>query len=153
MNTAPKTLHCQSVKENLILFLEKELSGEIIQAMDHHLEFCEDCRAAHNQVQETLAVILKDRIIPCDPYFIPRLLAKQENIPLQPVFFRKLRPVYLTLAVIGGMAAGILAGNTLHQGFATGAEASRSHSLNLFAEEILISEITQTDLENILFFK
>ena len=77
-------------------------------------------KKSQEKVQETFDFIQKDRVIPDDPWFYSRLIARMEN-EAEKTFQRKLagsvilrlRPALAMMVVLIGIAGGVLLGRAL----------------------------------------
>ncbi len=117
-------------------------------------------KKSQDKVQETIDFIQKDRVIPDDPYFYSRLIARMENevegAPQQRAatsFLLRLRPILAVMVVLIGIGGGILLGRVL----STPLEFQETSALISPPEEdanaIIFREISSAMDEQILLIK
>ena len=161
MKHAPTPITCDSIRNQLFLFFEKNLRESMVNAMVHHFDSCGECRLISNQVFDVLDEIQNDRQVPVSPFFIPCLLAKQDHAnsilhtPFSVFHFPKLKPVFISAVILSGLLAGILVGNIGHQKQyeVSRDKISRSTAMKIYADEALVSDITNSGTDNLLVLK
>ena len=72
-------MKCSNVKNNVILYLEKELSPEDENQFRLHLNFCSDCSKLLTEVIETYESVSLEENIEPEPFFAESVLYKLEN--------------------------------------------------------------------------
>ena len=113
-----------------------------------------------DKVQETIDFIQKDRVIPDDPWFYSRLIARMENeaenVPqrsLAGTFVLRLRPVLAVMVVLVGIVGGVILGRAL----SPPADSRESTASIVLVEEDananLFKEISSAMDEQILLIK
>ena len=117
-------------------------------------------KKSQEKVQETLDYIQKDRIIPDDPWFYSRLIARMEKeaerAPQQGLagsVMLRLRPVLVVMVVLIGIAGGVALGR-----FLSTPVDSRESTASIFlpgedANALIFKEISSTMDEQILLIK
>jgi len=115
---------------------------------------------SRERVQKTLEFIQKDRIIPEDPWFYSRLIARMEKEKenarkpgLAGTVTLRLRPVLAVMVVLVGIAGGIMLGRVLST-----TAGSRESTASIFLPEedanaIIFREISGSIDEQILLMK
>lgn len=109
------------------------------------------------KVTRILDDIDEDKIIPEDPFFHIRLMAKvEEHFSFREKknnlssFWIKLRPVLAAAAIIFGICAGIFSGNRLSMVKHKNKDLERSVQLEQFARESFINEINGSPEDQLL---
>lgn len=141
-------MNCQIVQKKLIFFLEKELSGAEMKAVQEHLDICPNCVLFAQEMKTALSILDTDRIPEITPFFYTRVKAKLENqleaenqVVHRPLLVRVLQPVAFSIILLFGVYGGIRLGNT-----------SSSKSVNVIAEQELIPYWNDLDTEPIEIF-
>jgi len=117
-------------------------------------------KKSQEKVQETLDFIQKDRVIPDDPWFYSRLVARMENEAEQAPerglarsMVLRLRPVLAVMVLLIGIAGGVLLGRVLSAPL----DSRESVALMSLPEEdanaIIFREISSAMDEQILLIK
>lgn len=110
-------MNCQIVQKKLIFFLEKELSGSEMKAVQEHLDSCHDCALFAEEMKKTLSILDSEKVTGINPFFYTRVKAKLENqaegqMMRRPVLVRVLQPVAFSMILLLGIYGGIKLGNT-----------------------------------------
>lgn len=112
-------MNCQIVQKKLIFFLEKELSGAEMKAVQEHLDSCSDCALFAEDMKKTLSILEGEKNPEVNPFFYTRVKAKLENqmeaevrVIRKPVLIRVLQPVAFSIILLLGVYGGIKLGNT-----------------------------------------
>ena len=112
------------------------------------------------RVQKTLEFIEKDRIIPEDPWFYSRLIARMENeaeVDRANGWFGslalRLRPVLAVVVVIFGITGGILLGRALSSVTGSPESSVSAYPSGEDAHAALFREVSGTMDEQILLMK
>ncbi len=103
----------ESIHNDLIFYIDNELSVEKRIAVEKHLEECADCRSFLVFLQEGMQIIEKEKNPEVSPFFYTRLSARLEEKPeyqaqsqwarlAQPAFFS----IILLLGIYGGLRLG-----------------------------------------------
>jgi hypothetical protein len=160
-STLINDITCNSVKEKLFPLYERALPESMVNTMDAHIASCKECQRTYVLFQQSLDEIQHDRQVPDSPFFITRLLAKQEHAaaivppPISPLHFPVLRPILLSLGILASLLAGILIGNSTQKKL-TGnyrEHTSRIEAMKIYADEALVSEVAENQTDKLLVLK
>lgn len=110
------------IHEDLIFYLDSELSIEKRTAVEKHLEECADCRSFLAFIQESMQIIGDEKNKEVTPFFYTRLSARldeKEELQRQSSWVRLAFPVFFSVLMIAGIYGGIKIGaSTGHPGTA-----------------------------------
>ena len=102
-------MNCQFIYENVIAFLENQLSKDDMIKYQAHLGECPTCREAVEEIKLTYALAVRPPDLSVSDDFVDNTMArmyKQES-RVVPLVFQMLKPV----AVAASIALGIIIGN------------------------------------------
>lgn len=103
----------KSIHNDLIFYLEGELSSDRNQEISEHLATCSECRQFAEVLKASFSIIEKEKSQEQNPFFYQALKAKIENRkqPEKIVGFQRiLQPVLFSVLIIAGISFGILMG-------------------------------------------
>ncbi len=106
-------MSCKKIHNNLIFYLEGELSSEEMQAVRSHLDDCDDCRRFAEMMKQQLQLIESEKQTEVSPYFFTKLSVRldekyeQFRLPAQ----GWLQLTTFSLLLIVGIVVGIYLGN------------------------------------------
>ncbi|MFZ4400642.1 MAG: zf-HC2 domain-containing protein [Bacteroidales bacterium] len=150
-----KQTNCEEIENNLLFYINNELSSELKSSITSHLTECEHCNCLVNEVSSTMQIIEAMKIKENDPYFYTRLNQRMESQHTEKdifAFFPKrilqLAAIFCLLAI--GSFTGIRIGNQYNPKNAeVTAEETRALQLNAYSEENYIAEISNEDIESL----
>ncbi|MBN1819360.1 MAG: zf-HC2 domain-containing protein [Prolixibacteraceae bacterium] len=134
-------MKCKSIHNKIIFYLEGNLQKDEMMAIEKHLQICDDCKKFTGELQKTLAIIEKEKIIEVNPFFYTRLKSRMQSqsekvVSSSPVFLRILQPVAFTVLLLIGVYSGIKIGESSQAGSSiTSANAEIVPFLNELADE------------------
>lgn len=136
-------MKCKDVHNKLIFFLEGDLSGMEMKAVQEHLDECGECALFAEELKLTFSILETEKKPEINPFFYTRVKAKlekqeEQSIERRPVLVRVLQPVAFSLVLLLAIYGGIKFG-------ATSAEQSAS----LTAKQELIPYLNEMDVEPI----
>lgn len=114
-------MKCNKVHNKLIFFVEGELPGEEMQAVQEHLHHCPECALFAEELKLSLSILETEKEPEINPFFYTRVKAKLEKqdeqlLQRRPVFVRVLQPfafsLILLLAIYGGIKFGASSAET-----------------------------------------
>lgn len=126
----------KSIHNDLIFYLDNELSVEKKIAVEKHLEECADCRSFLVFLKEEMQIIEKEKNPEASPYFFTRLstgLDERPEFKLQGVWVRLAQPAFFSILLIAGIYGGLRLGSNASSG--TKDQATSIQLLNDFAAE------------------
>lgn len=139
-------MNCQIVQNKLIFFLDGELSGTEMKAVQAHLDSCSDCVLFAQDLKKTLSILEEEKNPEVNPFFYTRVKAKLENqieaegqLMRRPVLVRILQPVAFSIILLLSVYGGIRLGNP----------SSPKNPGNVVAEQDMIPYWNQLDAEPI----
>ena len=103
-------MNCDKVSENMLSYLDHELSEERSIEFDKHLDKCLSCKILFEELSSTYQIIEVEKNIPIDPFFYHKLTTRLQNKKQEQsnnIFMNVLKP----LAVAASIALGIIIGN------------------------------------------
>ena len=114
-------------------------------------------KETQEKVNRILDYIEKDRLVPEDPFFSIRLLArtedyfskKEKNSDLIP-YWSRLRPVLAIAVIFLGIFIGIFSGSRLSMVKPRGSDLERNVRLEQYANESFINEVNSSIEEQLL---
>lgn len=136
-------MKCKAVHKKLILFLEKELPGPEMKAVQEHLDVCPDCAFFAEEMKMTLSILETEKVSEVNPYFYTRVKAKldrQSEIQFSGIrssmLVRVLQPVAFSIILLLGIYGGVKLG-------ATGAKPGMSFT----AQQEMVPYLNEMDVE------
>lgn len=132
-------MNCKHIKNNILFYIDNELSKEDIMAFDAHIEQCNECKLLFSSVSDIYSSKNKNHDFADDPYFYTRLQQKLENkkILYPSLIKRVLQPASFTVLLLMGVLFGVFIG-------------SQYKSIGSSSEDIRISQIEQYAADNYL---
>ena len=106
----------KSIHNDLIFYLEGELSSERNREISEHLSTCSECRQFAEVLKASFSIIEKEKNPEQNPFFYQVLKAKIENRkPVEKIFGiqRILQPVLFTAILIVGIGFGVIMGSKI----------------------------------------
>lgn len=106
----------KSIHNDLIFYLEGELSSERNREISEHLSTCSECRQFAEVLKASFSIIEKEKNQEQNPFFYQALKAKIENRkPVEKTFGiqRILQPVLFTVILIVGIGFGVIMGSKI----------------------------------------
>ena len=110
-------MKCNKVHNQLIFFLEGELSAVEMKSVQEHLDTCSDCALFLEEMKKTLSILETEKTASVNPFFYTRVKAKLENqqevgtlTGRRPVFVKLLQPIAFSIILLLGIYAGIKIG-------------------------------------------
>jgi predicted anti-sigma-YlaC factor YlaD len=102
-------MDCQFINENVIDYLEKQLSREDLEKFEAHLADCKGCQQLVADIRLTYMLAVKPQDFRVSENFVDKTVArvKRNEARLVPLVYRVLKP----LAVAASIGFGILIGN------------------------------------------
>lgn len=149
-------MNCKQVENNLLFYIDNELSEEMSTSIYTHINACEHCMHLHENLKSTFQLIEKEKIQPDDFYFYTRLQQRMENQSLKgktTVFLQKriLQPIAVFCLLTIGIFAGIKIGNQYNtNNIEISAESNRISQLNAYSEESFIAEINDEKIVSLI---
>ena len=110
-------MKCKKIEKNIISYLGKNLSPEKHETIKNHLKSCSNCQALVEKFELYWNDIENPVLVKPNPFFWTRLKQKineheaKTSTNVIKNYFTKLRPVFLTITVIGGILLGCWLGN------------------------------------------
>ncbi len=149
-------MSCKQVENNMLFYIDKELSNEMATSFDLHIAECQHCNRLYTSVKTTIQAVEIEKNQADDFYFYARLKQHIENqqhqknaINFMPK--RLLQPIAVACLVIIGIFTGIKIGNQYNTGNVNlTTEETRTSQLNAYSEETYIAEINNEKMESLL---
>lgn len=106
-------MSCKKIHNNLIFYLEGELSSEEMQAVRSHLDDCDDCRRFAEMMKQQLQLIESEKQTEVSPYFFTKLSVRldEKYEQLRSPAQGWLQLTTFSLLLIVGIVVGIYLGN------------------------------------------
>ncbi len=104
----------ECIHNDLIFYIDNELSVEKRTAVEKHLEECDDCRSFLAFLQDGMQVIEKEKDPQVSPFFYIRLSARLEEKPeyqVQSQWVRLVQPAFFSLLLVAGIYGGLKLGS------------------------------------------
>jgi len=103
-------MNCNSTLDNILLYIDNELTKEERIKLESHLQECAECEALYKNIAATYNIIETENQLKASPFFyhklITKLEAKKENRAL------RILPIILKpLAIAASIALGVMIGN------------------------------------------
>lgn len=102
------------IHNDLIFYLDNELSVERRTAVEKHLEECADCRSFLAFLQDGMQIIEKEKNPEVTPFFYTRLSARLEEKQVyqtQSQWVRLAQPAFFSLILVLGIYGGLRLGS------------------------------------------
>jgi len=128
----------KSIHEDLIFYLDNELSVERKTAVEKHLEECADCRSILAFLQEEMQIIGKEKNPEVSPFFYTRLstrLNEKSDSLAQSQWMRLAQPAFFLLLLVIGIYGGLKLGSNASSPRVNQPAANSVQMLNDFADE------------------
>lgn len=103
----------KSIQDDLIFYLDGDLSPEREVEIRQHLSQCASCGELLEVLSEVSRVIEHEKHRPVNPYFYSSLIAKMENShhgELNHSWIRILQPAFFTVLLFIGIGVGVFVG-------------------------------------------
>ena len=103
-------MNCTEFSENIIPYIDKELSSDLAQVFEQHLKECAECAVLYKSVEATYNYIAIERQLSVSPAFYDKLNAKldiESGARVISLFPRIIKPI----AVAASIGFGIMLGN------------------------------------------
>lgn len=126
------------IHNDLIFYLDNELSVEKRTAVEKHLEECADCRGFLAYLKDGMLVIEKEKNPEVSPFFYTRLSARLDENPkyqMQRPWVRLAQPAFFSLVLLAGIYGGMKLGGNASTQKENPQTASSVQMLNDFAAE------------------
>lgn len=108
------TMKTKCIHNDLIFYLDNELSVERRTAVEKHLEECADCRSFLAFLQDGMQIIEKEKNPEVTPFFYTRLSARLEEKQVyqtQSQWVRLAQPAFFSLILVLGIYGGLRLGS------------------------------------------
>lgn len=132
------TMKTKCIHNDLIFYLDNELSVEKRTAVEKHLEQCAECRSFLAFLQDGMQIIEKEKNQEVSPFFYTRLSARLEEkqvYPTQSQWVRLAQPAFFSLVLLAGIYGGLKLGSNASSPKANQQTPSSVQILNDFAAE------------------
>jgi anti-sigma factor RsiW len=146
-------MNCKIAKQQMIFLAEGSLSAGLADAMRSHLAQCPQCSHVFNEIEQSLAVIGKEKKVKVDPWFAGRVEQQMINlqsgnqhglISLRPVYrLARILPVAASLFI--ALALGILIGSELNTKLSANQEGGEFPQF--FYEDLVAEDIYERSFE------
>ena len=126
------------IQNDLIFYLDNELSVEKKIAVEKHLEECADCRSFLAFLLESVQIIEKEKNPEVSPFFYTRLSARLDEKPeyqTQSQWVRLAQPAFFSLVLLAGIYGGLKLGSNASSPKVNQQTTSGVQMLNDFAAE------------------
>ncbi|BBE18251.1 hypothetical protein AQPE_2413 [Aquipluma nitroreducens] len=104
----------ECIHNDLIFYIDNELSVEKRTAVEKHLEECADCRSFLAFLQDGMQVIEKEKNPEVSPFFYTRLnarLEEKEESRVQNQWVRLVQPAFFSVLLVAGIYGGLKLGS------------------------------------------
>ena len=128
----------EQIHQDLIFYLDNELSVEKRNAVEKHLEECADCRSFLAFILESVQIIEKEKNPEVSPFFYTRLSARLDEKKVyhtQSQWVRLAQPAFFSLALLAGIYGGLKLGSNASSPEVNQQATSSIQMLNDFAAE------------------
>ena len=132
------TMKTKCIHNDLIFYLDNELSVEKRTAVEKHLEECVDCRSFLAFIQDGMQIIEKEKNLEASPFFYTRLSVRLEEKPeyrAQSQWARLAQPAFFSLILVLGIYGGLRLGSNASAIKVNQPVTSSVQMLNDFAAE------------------
>jgi anti-sigma factor RsiW len=126
------------IHNDLIFYLDNELSVEKRFAVEKHLEECADCRSFLAFLKDGMQIIEKEKNPEVSPFFFTRLSARLEKnlkFQTQNPWVRLAQPAFFSLILLAGIYGGTKLGGNASTQKVNPQTPSTVQMLNDFAAE------------------
>jgi predicted anti-sigma-YlaC factor YlaD len=106
----PTTMHCKTIRRQLIDFTEGDPEPAVKHAMEAHLKGCSDCRHYADLLKGVFATVENEKDVAFDPFMVTRVMHAVESKKKSRVRLslqRSLQPVLIILVLAFLILAGI----------------------------------------------
>ena len=103
-------MDCKIISNNILFYLDDELSEDVRIKFESHLEACPECTALYENVASTYKLIALETQMAASPFFYHKLKTKletKEESRVINIFSTVLKP----MAIAASIALGIIIGN------------------------------------------
>lgn len=132
-------MKCSNIHNDLIFYLDRELSNERMEVVRKHLAECTDCRSFLEMLKQQMAMISDEKQPEVSPYFFTRLSARMDTTPefdVQKSLWRSLvQPAFFSLLLLVGITGGLYIGNQTNSPNKTSATNANFLLMNDFSSE------------------
>ncbi len=148
-------MNCNQVENNILFYIDKELSNEMTLSFELHIAECQHCALLYQHVNASMQVIASENPQADDYYFYARLKQRMENKQLYESTYnylskKVLKPVAVFCLIAIGIFTGINIGNQyISPNAVHTAEQTRTSQLNAYSEETYIAEINNEKIESL----
>jgi predicted anti-sigma-YlaC factor YlaD len=128
----------RSIHNDLIFYLDNELSVEKRIAVEKHLDECADCRGFLVFLQEGMQIIGKEKNPEVSPFFYTRLSVRLEEklvFQTQSQWARLALPAFFSLVLLAGIYGGLKLGSNASSPRVNQPATNSVQMLNDFADE------------------
>jgi hypothetical protein len=150
-----ENMNCKQVENNLLFFIDNELSIEMTNSFELHIAECKHCKQLYDNVKASLQIINTEKTLDDDFYFYTRLKQRMENKKNNSGivnFLPKsvLQPIAIVCLLVIGVFAGVNIGNKYNaNNYSLSDEETRVSLLNSYSEETYIVEIGNENMESL----
>jgi len=126
------------IQNDLIFYLDNELSVEKRTSVEKHLEECADCRSFLVFLLDKMQIIEKEKNQEVSPFFYTRLSARLEEKQVyqtQSQWVRLVQPAFFSLVLLAGIYGGLKLGGNASSPEVNQQVTSSVQMLNDFAAE------------------
>jgi anti-sigma factor RsiW len=126
------------IHNDLIFYLDNELSVEKRTAVEKHLEECADCRSFLAFLHDGMQIIKKEKNPEVTPFFYTRLSARldeKSERQTQSQWVRLAQPAFFSLVLLAGIYGGLKLGSNVTSSKINQQATSSVQMLNDFAAE------------------
>jgi len=123
-------MNCSKVHKKILQYIDGELTGDENQAVEQHLESCNDCQKLYQKMRVSWNNLQEEKI-PYQPFYYTRLKQRMENEAERKTNrFKKLvlQPAIYVIVLGFGIYIGILLGTGLQPTNATVADADTTET-------------------------
>jgi len=126
------------IHNDLIFYLDNELSVEKRTAVEKHIEECADCRSFLAFLQDGMQIIEKEKNPEVTPFFYTRLSARLDEKQVyqtQSQWSRLAQPAFFSLVLLAGIYGGLKLGSNASSPEVNQPATTSIQMLNDFAAE------------------
>ena len=138
LKTNFKHMKNECIHNDLIFYIDNELSVEKRTEVEKHLEECADCRSFLAFLEDGMQVIEKEKNPEVSPFFFTRLSSRLEEKPeyqVQNPWVRLVQPAFFSLLLVAGIYGGLKLGSNAIPPKINPQATSSIQMLNDFASE------------------
>jgi predicted anti-sigma-YlaC factor YlaD len=150
-----KKMNCKQVENNVLFYIDNELSSEMTNSFELHIAECKHCKQLYNNVKTSIQIINTEKAQDDDFYFYSRLKQRMENKKYNSAIIkflpnRVLQPIAIICLLVFGTFAGVNIGNKYNtNNVSLTDEETRVSLLNSYSEETYIAEIDNENMESL----